>query len=93
MDYPAKRELVRLLRGWQTEGAGVLLVTHDVELVAQAADRVVLLGRGEVIADGPPAEVLADSPLFAPQVARLFPGTGWLTVEEALTGLHAGASR
>jgi energy-coupling factor transporter ATP-binding protein EcfA2 len=93
MDYPAKRELVRLLRGWQGEGAGVLLVTHDVELAAQAADRVVLLGQGEVIADGPPTEVLTGSPLFAPQVARLFPGTGWLTVEDALTGLSAGASR
>jgi len=117
MDYPAKRELVRLLREWRAEGvslppasggkggAGVLLVTHDVELVAQAADRVVVLSQGEVIADGPPAEVLTAippgppeaggsvlSPLFAPQVARLFPGTGWLTVEDALAGLNMGAS-
>ena len=88
MDYPAKRELVRLLREWQAEGTGVLLVTHDVELVAQAADRVVVLSQGEVVADAPPAEVLTASPLFAPQVARLFPGTGWLTVEDALTGLR-----
>ena len=99
LDYPAKRELVRLLREWQAEGAGVLLVTHDVELVAQAADRVVVLDQGEVIADGPPADVLTATPpshpeaeesplsLFAPQVARLFPGTGWLTVEDALAGL------
>ncbi|MBL7062621.1 MAG: ATP-binding cassette domain-containing protein [Anaerolineae bacterium] len=86
MDYPAKRDLVRLLREWQAEGAGVLLVTHDVELAAQAAGRVVMLGQGAVIADGPP-EVLAASPLFAPQVARLFPGAGWLTVEDALAGL------
>ena len=87
MDYPAKRELVRLLREWQAEGAGVLLVTHDVELVAQAADRVVVLGEGMVIADGPPVEVLTASSSFAPQVARLFPGSGWLTVEDALGGL------
>ena len=86
LDYPAKRELVRLLREWQAEGAGVLLVTHDVELAAQAADRVVLLSQGEVIADDAP-EVLTASPLFAPQVARLFPGTGWLTAKDALAGL------
>jgi energy-coupling factor transport system ATP-binding protein len=86
LDYEAKRELVRLLREWQAEGAGIVLVTHDVELVAQAADRVVLLSQGEVIADAEP-EVLTTSPLFAPQVARLFPGTGWLTVEDALEGL------
>jgi len=87
LDYHAKRELVHLLREWQAEGVGVLLVTHDVELVAQAADRVVLLSQGEVIADDSP-ELLTASPLFAPQVARLFPGTGWLTTEDALAGLN-----
>ncbi len=104
MDYPAKRELVCLLREWQAEGAGVLLVTHDVELVAQAAGRVVVLDQGAVVADGSPAEVLTATPpsppeaegsplsLFAPQVARLFPGTGWLTAEDALAGLNMGTS-
>ena len=86
LDYKAKRELVKLLQEWQAEGMSILLVTHDVELVAQAADRVALLSQGEIIADAPP-EVLTTSPLFAPQVARLFPGTGWLTVDDALEGL------
>jgi energy-coupling factor transport system ATP-binding protein len=86
LDYQAKRELVRLLREWQADGASILLVTHDVELVAQAADRVALLSQGQIIADAAP-ELLTTSPLFAPQVARLFPGTGWLTVDEALEGL------
>lgn len=90
LDYRAKRELARLLREWQADGTGILLVTHDVELVAQAADRVVLLSQGEVIADDTP-EVLTASPLFAPQVARLFPSTGWLTAEDALEGLSGGA--
>ena len=88
LDYRAKRELVDLLREWQAEGASILLVTHDVELVAQAADRVMLLSQGEIIADAAP-EVLTTSPLFAPQVARLFPGTDWLTAEDALEGLEA----
>ncbi len=87
LDYAAKRELARLLQEWQAEGAGVLLVTHDVELVAQAADRVVILDQGAVVADGSPADVLTGSSLFAPQVARLFPGTGWLTARDALAGL------
>jgi energy-coupling factor transporter ATP-binding protein EcfA2 len=85
MDYVAKRDLVHLLREWQAEGAGILLVTHDVEWAAQAADRVVLLRQGQVVADGPPPDVLAGSPLFAPQVARLFPGTGWLTVQDVVS--------
>jgi len=89
MDYPAKRELVRMLRKWQAEGTATLLVTHDVELTAQIADRVVVLSQGEIIADGSATDVLATSSFFAPQVARLFPGTGWLTVEDALAGLSA----
>lgn len=86
LDYPAKRELVRMLDEWKAEGTGILLVTHDVELVAQAADRVVLLSQGAIIADDAP-QVLTASPLFSPQVARLFPQSGWLTAEDALEGI------
>jgi energy-coupling factor transport system ATP-binding protein len=91
LDYRAKQQLVELLRRWRDDGMAILLVTHDVELAALAANRVVLLSQGEVIANGSPAEVLGSSPLFAPQVARLFPETGWLTVEEVLNG--AGESK
>ena len=87
LDYEAKRGLVDLLRGWRDDGMAVLLVTHDVELAAAAADRVILMSNGEIIASGNPAQVLGASPLFAPQVARLFPGTGWLTPDDALCGL------
>jgi len=88
MDYPAKRELVRLLDAWRAEGTGVLLVTHDIELVAHAADRVALLEDGVIALDGPPAEVLCARPHLTPQIAQLYPGTGWLTEEEALEGLR-----
>ena len=73
LDYLAKQELVALLKQWREDGMAIVLVTHDVELVAALADRVVLMSQGEVIADGAPSEVLGSSPLFAPQVARLFP--------------------
>jgi energy-coupling factor transporter ATP-binding protein EcfA2 len=84
LDYTAKDELVRLLQGWRADGAAIVLVTHDVELAAALADRVVLMSQGQVIADGTPAAVLGASPLFAPQIARLFPETGWLTVEDVM---------
>jgi energy-coupling factor transport system ATP-binding protein len=87
LDYEAKETLVSIWRQWLAEGMGLLLVTHDVELVAQIADRVILLSQGEVIAAGKTAEILSTSPLFAPQIARLFPDSGWLTVEDALVGM------
>ena len=90
LDYAAKRGLLDLLRGWRAEGMAILLVTHDVELAALAADQVMLLENGKVTACGSPAQVLAASSQFAPQVARLFPGSGWLTVEAALAGLTPG---
>lgn len=84
LDYLAKQELVLLLKQWRADGMAIVLVTHDVELVAALADRIVLMSQGEIIADGAPSEVLGSSPLFAPQVARLFPNTGWLTAEDVL---------
>jgi energy-coupling factor transport system ATP-binding protein len=40
-----------------------------------------MLAGGRVLADGSPQEVLGDSPVFAPQTARVF-GPEWLTPEE-----------
>jgi energy-coupling factor transport system ATP-binding protein len=88
LDYEAKETLVAIWQQWLAEGMGLLLVTHDVELVAQVADRVILLSQGEVIAAGTTAEILSTSPLFAPQISRLFPDSGWLTVEDALQGMQ-----
>jgi energy-coupling factor transport system ATP-binding protein len=84
LDMALKVDLGRLLRSWCAQGRGVLLVTHDVEWAARFADRVVLLAEGRVVADGDPHDVLASHPIFAPQLARLFPGTGVLQISEVL---------
>ncbi len=84
LDYAAKAELVALLKGWQAEGCTILMATHDVELVARAADRVVLLSEGQVVADGPARTVLTDSLSFAPQLGKLFGDPALLTVEDVL---------
>ncbi|WP_338908299.1 ABC transporter ATP-binding protein [Streptomyces nigra] len=87
LDYAAKAHLVTLLRALAARGHAIVLATHDVELAAELAHRVVLLAEGEVIADGPTAEVVVSSPSFAPQVAKILAPRRWLTVaqvEEAL---------
>ena len=81
LDPGSKERLGDVLRTLADAGAGVVFATHDVEMVAALATRVVLLANGEVIADGSPSEVLSDSALFSPQMTRVF-GGGWLTPEQ-----------
>jgi energy-coupling factor transport system ATP-binding protein len=65
-------------------GTTVLMATHDVEIVAEIADRTIFLADGEVVADGPTLEVLLASPAFAPQVAKVMSPRPWLTVGDVL---------
>jgi energy-coupling factor transporter ATP-binding protein EcfA2 len=81
LDLESKERLARFLRGRAARGGTVLFATHDVELAAALATRVVMLAGGDLIADGSPAAVLGDSQVFAPQMTRAF-GPGWLTPEQ-----------
>ena len=82
LDHASKSLLGAYLRAHAKTGAA-MFATHDVELAAEIATRVVLIAGGEVIDDGPPGDVLGDSPVFAPQMSRVF-GPGWLTPEQVL---------
>ena len=61
LDYAAKATLVGLLKRWQARGTAIVMVTHDVELVATCADRVTLMAEGEIVVDGPVRQVLSES--------------------------------
>ncbi|WP_275293596.1 ABC transporter ATP-binding protein [Amycolatopsis sp. La24] len=84
LDYPGKQRLTALVRSFP---GAVLIATHDVEFVAETCDRAVVLADGEVVADGPTADVVVSSPLFAPQVAKIL-GGGWLTVDQVAEALR-----
>ncbi|WP_418956795.1 ABC transporter ATP-binding protein [Streptomyces tritici] len=87
LDYAAKARLVDVLRGLAADGHAIVLATHDVELAAELAHRVVILAGGEVVADGPTAEVVVSSPAFAPQVAKILAPEPWLTVAQVREAL------
>ena len=91
LDYAAKRRLVDLLRGLSTRGHAVVLATHDVELAAEVATRVVVLAEGEVVADGAAAAVLAASPAFAPQVSKILHPLHFLTVDQVVAAVGAAS--
>jgi len=82
LDYAAKQNLTRILHSMRDRDAAILCVTHDVEFAAALADRTVLMSEGRVLYDGAPDELLAHSPLFATQTARLFPDSGCLIPED-----------
>ncbi|MET9164364.1 ATP-binding cassette domain-containing protein [Streptomyces cellulosae] len=89
LDYAAKGRLTAILRRLAAEGHAIVMATHDVELAAELAHRVVLLAEGEVIADGPSAEVVVASPAFAPQVAKILAPQPWLTVAQVKEALES----
>ena len=71
MEYRLKSELMNFLHEYTSQNNIVILVTHDVEIVAEHADRVILLSEGEIVVDGNKRDVLSKALLFSPQINRL----------------------
>lgn len=84
MDASSRAALEAAVTDHARSGGAVVLATHDIELAARCATRAVVLGQGDVVADGPARTVLAGS-LFAPQVLRVLPP--FLTVEEVAAAM------
>jgi energy-coupling factor transport system ATP-binding protein len=76
-DYLQKDHLRNFIVQITSQGKTVVIVTHDVEFVAECKPRVVLLSHGKIIADGPAAEILTNpqtlqqASLVMPQIASL----------------------
>lgn len=86
LDPPGKERLAELLREEADRGAAVLLVTHDVELVARACDRVAMLAAGAVVTEGPVREVLGESLLFSSQTSKVMADPRFLIPDDVLGG-------
>lgn len=93
MDRARKHDLQELIEGLASRGAGVIVATHDVEFAASFAERVILLGDGVAIADGPAAEILSGGWYFATEVARILDVPGVITPEQGVTRIEPGRQR
>ncbi|MET7874981.1 ABC transporter ATP-binding protein [Streptomyces cyaneofuscatus] len=89
LDYRAKTQLIAMVDELAAGGRSVVVSTHDVEFAARAADRVVVMAEGDIVADGPTAEVIVASPVFAPQVAKILSPLPYLTVDQVVSVLPA----
>jgi energy-coupling factor transport system ATP-binding protein len=92
LPWADKQVLAAFAREYAVGGRSVVIATHDVDFVARAADRVLLLADGEIVADGAPEEVLAGSLAFAPQINRLLGGAA-LTLDDALAAFDPAGRR
>jgi energy-coupling factor transporter ATP-binding protein EcfA2 len=92
MDRARKAELADLGRELADRGTAVMIATHDVEFAATFADRVILLGRGEVAADSAATELLSGGWYFSSEVARILDGAA-ITVEDGVSALRSALSR
>ena len=87
LDPSGRRDLLARVRAWQVEtGATLILVSHNLDELARVVERVIVLDRGKVVADGPTQQVLSDSVLLSasgldvPQsvtLLRLLREAGW----------------
>jgi energy-coupling factor transporter ATP-binding protein EcfA2 len=102
LDPAGRRDIIELTRRLnQVEGMTVILAEHDVETVAEVADRVVVMDAGEIVVEGTPTEVLGqvdrlasiglDSPPVTDLAHRLSGGTTGLpvTIDQTLTWLES----
>jgi len=97
MDNALKTSLMQFLKEYRQQGHTVIVVTHDVEMAAAHAERIILLSEGKVVVDGHKKEVLSRALLFSPQINRVLQGfekygvpQDILTVEEALNLIKGG---
>jgi energy-coupling factor transport system ATP-binding protein len=89
MDRARKQELSERFGELAAAGTAIVVATHDVEFAAGFAERAVLLGEGELIADGPIAEVLSGGWYFATEVARILDVDGAITPEQGAALLRS----
>lgn len=64
LDPRSQSHLIDLIQRWKSAAKTIITATHQLEIVEDIADRVIVLEAGAVIADGTPAQILADEPLL-----------------------------
>lgn len=89
LDYAGKGRLATILSSLAADGTAVIVSTHDVEFVAGACHRVMVMAGGEIVAQGLTTDVVTSSPAFAPQVSKVMRPQEWLTVDQIRAALEA----
>ena len=105
LDHRTRAAISRILAELRERGTTIVCVSHDMRLIADVADRLVVLDAGRVIADGTPRSVFADpatlrsSGLEPPQATALAlrlraPSATWppLSVADVAAAIRDGTA-
>lgn len=77
-DYAQKERLRHFLMQLRTQGKTTVIVTHDVEFVADCEPRIVLMADGKIVADGPIRKIVTDegsmrrASVSPPEITKVF---------------------
>ncbi len=86
LDPKGKDEILKLIKDLNQSGRTIIMITHDLEDIAEYASRVIVMNHGKIILDGKPEEVLTQEdtlvhikiPSTDPfYIARLLKRRGW----------------
>ncbi|MBS7655323.1 ABC transporter ATP-binding protein [Candidatus Bathyarchaeota archaeon] len=94
-DYRQKERLRNFILQLVTQGKTVVMVTHDVEFVAEGHPRVILLSKGRIVADGSAEEILSNEKfvnecsLELPQISKLMKELKNLDVNQKIIDVYS----
>ena len=77
-DHKQKKVLHKLIKDFMDKKKTIIMITHDVEFVAELCPRVILMSKGKIIADGPAEKILTSkdqvekASLVIPQIGQVF---------------------
>ena len=63
-DFARIKSLAAILRSMNQQGLAVVVITHDINVAAEYACRVILMDQGKIVADGDPHSILSDEDLL-----------------------------
>ena len=62
-DCRERTMLLRLMRKLNAQGLGIIMVTHDMDILAEHADKVIVINQGELAFDGTPLDLFSQKEL------------------------------
>jgi len=85
IDYRRSLQMLQTLRKLVEEGHSIVLIAHDLQLIGEVADRVVVMKQGSIIRDGDVEEILGD--------IGFLEENGYTPLQATLVGIRTGLGR